>query len=304
MNTSSGLRIIFVAALCGLAASVAVHIAVLAGAAAEHWPFSPFILHVLAILVFGAAIVMYFVNYKEIPPEHRHNAMLFVFKQRPWWFSVLLVVLILYAAGNFLAFMGNGPPLRAFSGHWIAFFAAAAFFSYPAKPELSVSRTEGPVVLPDTFRMPFMSLFARLMMGTAKIMYGWLFILVAAFAALAIATGEWGFLFPSVFFATGIAANMIYQLRYTKILITSASITREAVTGELYRYHTLERFHLPLANLKVELKEYVIRGNSLFELKFLDTAGRPLLSQYAAGGWSYVQLKQMHDRIVSALADG
>ena len=135
MNSPSVLRSIFITALCGLAASVAVHIAVVAGAAADHWPFSPFILHVLAILVFGAALMMYFVNYKQIPPQHRHNAMLFVFKQRPWWFTLILFLLVLYAAGNFLAFVGKGSPIRGFSGHWILFFAAAAFFSYPVKAE-------------------------------------------------------------------------------------------------------------------------------------------------------------------------
>lgn len=290
-------RILLYTAAAGFLLSAAVHAAAISGVEAGGFAVSPFVLHLFALVCFGAAFIQNSLRMREMPPRLRVHAFLTVLRQRPSWLLASVVILILYSSANLFLFVASST-LRGFSGVWMLFFAAAFFFAFPAAP--FPEEPPLPQALPDSFHVPYSSLWSRMMQGPVKFMYIWLAFLSAGFAALGFFAP--GFLFLCLLFLVVLVLNLLLRMRSTRTLISSAVVTGEFFSGELYRYNTKERFQLPLSDLKVELMEESIRGNSIFSLKLSDLKGRELIRQYHSNEWHYDLLRQLHDRLAAATA--
>lgn len=285
-------RIVFFSALAGFLISALVHGAAIAGLEEKSYPVTPFLLHLLALAAFGAGFVLHLFAAREIPPEFRANAVLYMLRGRPVWLLVLTAAFVLYGSANFLMF-ASSSTLRAFSAGWMLFFTGAMMLSAPGKP-VPLPPSEP---APESFHVPFVSLFGRMMEGPGKIAYAWLLFLLLAFLAAGFYVPE--LFFISGFFLLGLTLNLLFRLRSTRFQITRAFVSGGQFTGELYRYNTLERFSLPLSGMKAEFIERNVRGNSLFELKISDAGGKHLFSQYSSKDWTYTRLKQLHDRLAA-----
>ena len=287
-------RILLYVAASGFLLSAAVHGAAIYRVEADAYPVSPFLLHLFALVTFGAAVIQNSLRMRAMHPRHRTNSFLNILKQRPPWLLAMVLILVVYGSVNFLLF-ASASTLRAFSSGWLLFFAAAFFVAYPGVPLPDEPPADG--ALPDSFHVQFVSLWDRTMQGPVKFMYIWLAILSGGFGILGFY--EPGFLFLCLFFGFGLALNLFMRMRSTRILISNAVVSGGFFSGELYRYNTKERFHYPLSDLKVELIEENIRGNSIFSLKLSDLKGRELLRQYLSKEWHYDLLKQLHDRLAA-----
>jgi len=291
-------KILLLVSISGFVMSAAIHGAAVAGVSADAYPVSPFLLHLLSLVCFGAAVIHNSMHMREIPPRERTNAFLFVLKQRPRWFLALILLLVAYSSANLLLF-ASASTLRAFSSGWMLFFAGAAFFAYPVLPVSLDEPAAGPP--PVSFHVPASSLFSRMMEGPGKFVYGWLALLSLGFAVLGFF--EPGFLFLSGFFLLGLSVNLFLRMRAVRVHISSAVVAGGVFSGEVYRYNTSERFHFPLSDLKVEWLEHSIRGNSIFLVKVSDLKGKELLTQYFSKAWHYDLLRQLYERLAADAAE-
>lgn len=290
--------IVFRLSLAALLVSGGVHAAAWAGI---DLGAGVFILHLAALAALGASILVYNFNYKEIPPRERHLGFLFFLKTRPRWLLVLVVISLFYAAGNFFT-LGDSPGgsnIRGFSGSWLAFFAGAALMSAaPATAYLSRFQVEIPAARPpDSFRVPYASVFRRSIEGPVKYLFGFLAFLAAAFGMLTVVGGPL-LLVPSGLFVLVLAANVIVRMQLMKFQLTNATVSGGTFSCELCRYNTPERFQYPLGNLKIEFIEEFRRGNSIYALKVSLKDGRELFIQRTSAAWPYDLLKQLYDRLL------
>ncbi len=286
--------VVFLAAALGLLLSAGIHIAGLFAIEMGTWPF---LLHIFAILALGASLLLYTLNFKEIPPEHRASAFSYFLSVRPKWLVALVVFLFIYAVGNFFVFAAaSASGVSRFSGHWLLFFAAAMLLAYPVRPLEAAPALRAPERLPDSFHVPYSDLFSRMMEGKVKYLFAWLAFLVLGFAVLSVVIAPQLF-FVSVFFALGLSLNLVSWMFHKKILISEAAISGGVLTGEVYRFNTLERFQYPLSTLKTEFLERYARGTGYFVLKISDKDGRELITQFSSNQWHYAKLKQLYDRI-------
>ncbi len=135
------LRVSLWGGIAGFVASLVVHVATLAGVVVSE---AAFVLH-LGVFVTFFPVVLGLVGLAKrngVDPRDRGAQLalqLGVLRALPVWQKVAVGLIFVYAFVNFFLTFGNGldpgtPPLRGFSGHWLAFyFFSAVLASYLLK---------------------------------------------------------------------------------------------------------------------------------------------------------------------------
>lgn len=268
----------------GALAALAVHTAVLLGAAL---PAFAFVLHATSLALFGVSFLLLFDSLRAIPPEHRFQAVWYFLKQRPV-LSAIPALASFYAASCLVL----SPP-AGFSALWIAFHMAALRLSLPLKP---APVSPAPAEPAREFMVSHAGLVSRTLDGSAKYAYAWILFLTAGFATLGFMAA--GFFVVSGFFAVILAVNLALRLYQVRVLIVRAAAADGNAEIDYLLYEKPCRITANLSSVRIEFTEQFIRGNSIFRLTLRDEQGRELISQSTSSLWHYAKLKELYDRLI------
>lgn len=263
------------------------------------WLGSAFALHLLAIPLFIGAFLRFFARLRKAPPAMRASSIRFLREGRPKWLLVLILIVLLYAIGNFLILAwipldsyrlsrikeatGVDAPtlmeLRAFSGHWMVFFLAAAYLMWPSKPtenrgtgSASPSPAGYDLAGPGhaagySRRVESRSLQSRVWAGAYGLTLAWTAFLSAVFLMAAVLSSEWFLTGPGLMFAVATYVNYRFRKKRVRYFILACEIQDSNVVIDYLDLDRRRSFQTSRENCRSILHEEVIRGNSLFALE-------------------------------------